>query len=244
MQRILVADDDPHLREVVAFALTRAGFELTEVSDGRGAVAGYAAVDLVVLDIVMPEMDGIEACRQIRARSRVPIVFLSSRDEEFDRVLGLELGADDYLTKPFSPRELVARVRAVLRRAAPSEPASASAGPVPVETSQTLSVGRIRLDPVEHRVTVSPEWLNSPTPNSAITELPFTVTEFALLKALMGRPGKVYTRDELTDLAYGEHYHLSDRTLDSHVRRIRAHFRAFDLDPIETVHGLGYRLRK
>ncbi|MSP54829.1 MAG: response regulator transcription factor [Myxococcales bacterium] len=232
MLRILVADDDPHLREVVAFALTRAGFEVTEVSDGRGAVNGYAAVDLVVLDIVMPEMDGIEACRQIRAKSRVPIVFLSSRDEEFDRVLGLELGADDYLTKPFSPRELVARVRAVLRRAAPADP---TPSPLP----STLSVGRIQLDPVEHRVTVHPDGLNS-----GRVELPFTVTEFAILKALMGRPGKVYTRDELTDLAYGERHHLSDRTLDSHIRRIRAHFRAFDLDPIETVHGLGYRLRK
>ncbi len=224
MPRILVADDDPHLREVVVFALQRAGFDVREVSDGRGAVAGFADVDLVVLDIVMPEMDGIEACRQIRMRSRVPIVFLSSRDEEFDRVLGLELGADDYLTKPFSPRELVARVRAVLRRAAPPE---AAAPPSP-----ELALGRIRLDPVEHRIRVDD------------TELAFTVTEFAILKALLGRPGKVYTRDELTDLAYGENYHLSDRTLDSHVRRIRAHFRAFDLDPIETVHGLGYRLRK
>lgn len=226
MQRILVIDDDPHLREVVAFALTKAGFAVREGSDGRAAVAGHADADLVVLDIVMPELDGIEACRQIRARSRVPIVFLSSRDEEFDRVLGLELGADDYLTKPFSPRELVARVRAVLRRAAP-EPAPAS----PV-----LTLGPIRLDPVEHRVTVES--------GGGVTELAFTVTEFALLKALLGRPGKVYTRDELTELAYGEHYHLSDRTLDSHIRRIRAHFRDFDLDPIETVHGLGYRLRK
>ncbi len=117
MPRVLVADDDAHLREVVVFALKKAGFEVEEAMDGRGAVAGHGAADLVVLDIVMPEMDGLEACRRIRAQSRVPIVFLSSRDEEFDRVLGLELGADDYLTKPFSPRELVARVRAVLRRA-------------------------------------------------------------------------------------------------------------------------------
>lgn len=233
MQRILVVDDDPHLREVVSFALTKAGFSVREGSDGRAAVAGHAEADLVVLDIVMPEMDGIEACRQVRARSRVPIVFLSSRDEEFDRVLGLELGADDYVTKPFSPRELVARVKAVLRRA---EPAPATVPATPSEPMLTL--GRIRLDPVEHRVTVAS------VDGTAPTELPFTVTEFALLKALMGRPGKVYTRDELTTLAYGEHYHLSDRTLDSHVRRIRGHLRAFDLDPVETVHGLGYRLRK
>lgn len=231
MQRVLVVDDDPHLREVVSFALTKAGFSVREGADGRAAVAGYADADLVVLDIVMPEMDGIEACRQVRARSRVPIVFLSSRDEEFDRVLGLELGADDYVTKPFSPRELVARVKAVLRRAEPAPPPTPAGEP-------TLTAGRIRLDPVEHRVTVTS------LDGGPATELPFTVTEFALLKALMGRPGKVYTRDELTTLAYGEHYHLSDRTLDSHVRRIRGHLRAFDLDPVETVHGLGYRLRK
>ncbi len=241
MPRILVADDDPHLREVVAFALTKAGFDVSEVSDGRAAVSVVAEgsalpIDLVVLDIVMPEMDGIEACRRIRARSRVPIVFLSSRDEEFDRVLGLELGADDYLTKPFSPRELVARVRAVLRRAGPPT-AAASAPPSPETPAPTaLILGPIRLDPVEHRVTVEGA--------AGVVELPFTVTEFALLQALMARPGKVYTRDELTDAAYGERYHLSDRTLDSHIRRIRAHFRDAGLDPVETVHGLGYRLRK
>jgi two-component system OmpR family response regulator len=178
----------------------------------------------VVLDIVMPELDGLDACRRIRAQSRVPIVFLSSRDEEFDRVLGLELGADDYLTKPFSPRELVARVRAVLRRASPDQ---STPSPSPL-----LRLGRITLDPIEHRVHVDQ------------TELPLTVTEFALFRALLGRPGKVYTREELTTLAYGDNYHLSDRTLDSHVRRIRAHFRPYDLDPVETVHGLGYRLRK
>ncbi len=226
MQRVLVVDDDPHLREVVAFALTKAGFTVREGADGRAAVAHHADADLVVLDIVMPELDGIEACRQIRARSSVPIVFLSSRDEEFDRVLGLELGADDYLTKPFSPRELVARVRAVLRRAAPA----------PGPATPLLSLGPIHLDPIEHRITVEAE--------GTVTELPFTVTEFAILKALLGRPGKVYTRDELTELAYGEHHHLSDRTLDSHIRRIRGHFRRFALDPVETVHGLGYRLRK
>ena len=224
MPRVLVADDDAHLREVVVFALKKAGFEVEEAMDGRGAVAGHGAADLVVLDIVMPEMDGLEACRRIRAQSRVPIVFLSSRDEEFDRVLGLELGADDYLTKPFSPRELVARVRAVLRRASP-EPDSPAPSPL-------LIFGRITLDPVEHRVHVDR------------AELPLIVTEFALFRALLGRPGKVYTREELTALAYGDNHHLSDRTLDSHIRRIRGHFRPFDLDPVETVHGLGYRLRK
>lgn len=222
MPRVLVTDDDPHLREVVSYALTKAGFEVREAVDGRGAVAGHADVDLVVLDILMPEMDGLEACRLIRATSRVPIIFLSSRDEEFDRVLGLELGADDYLTKPFSPRELVARARAVLRRAAPVEPAPAA----------IVKHGRIRVDAEAHRVFVDDQ------------PLEFTVTEFALLRVLISRPGKAWSRDDLTDHAYGENYHLSDRTLDSHIRRIRAHFRPHGLDPIETVHGLGYRLQK
>lgn len=218
MPTVLVADDDPHLREVVSYALRRAGYAVVEAEDGRGALGACGRVDLVVLDIVMPELDGLEACRQIRVLSRVPIIFLSSRDEEFDRVLGLELGADDYLTKPFSPRELVARVKAVLRRGAP-EPAA------PV-----LRHGRVSLDPEAHRAFCDAQ------------PVEMTVTEFALLRVLLSKPGKAWSRETLIEQAYGENYHLSDRTLDSHVRRIRAHFRPFGLDPIETVHGLGYRL--
>lgn len=225
MSSILVVDDDPHLREVVRYALSRQGLTVREAENGIAALAALATspADLVVLDVVMPEMDGIETCRQIRRTSRVPIVFLSSRDEELDRVLGLELGGDDYLTKPFSTRELVARVKAVLRRTQP-EPASTP--------REILLVGPVRLDTVEHRVFAHD------------TEVVLTVTEFAILRALMGRPGKVYTRDELTDLAYGDGYHLAERTLDSHIRRVRAKFREAPgaLDPVETVHGLGYRL--
>lgn len=224
VQKVLVVDDDPHLREVVRYALTRGGFTVTEASSGAEALRLYraSAPDLVVLDVVMPELDGIETCRELRKLGRTPIVFLSSRDEELDRVLGLEMGGDDYLTKPFSTRELVARVKAVLRRATP-EPAPANAEPV-------LEAAGITLDPAAHRV-----WAGE-------AEVVLTVTEFSLLRVLMTRPGRVYTREELTDRAYGEGHHLAERTLDSHVRRIRQKFRDHGLDPVETVHGLGYRL--
>lgn len=224
MPTILVVDDDPHLREVVRYALARQGFLVVEAQNGVEALKRVAEQkpDLVVLDVVMPELDGIETCRRLRQSSRVPVVFLSSRDEELDRVLGLELGGDDYLTKPFSTRELVARVKAVLRRT--EAPPAETAGEAP------MVVGPIRLDPVEHRLHVGEH------------EVLLTVTEFAILRALMRRPGKVYTREELTELAYGENYHLAERTLDSHIRRIRAKFREHQLDPVETVHGLGYRL--
>lgn len=225
MTTILVVDDDPHLREVVRYALTRQGYTVREATNGAEALRAHATApaDLWVLDIVMPEMDGIEACRELRRSSRVPVVFLSSRDEELDRVLGLELGGDDYLTKPFSTRELVARVKAVLRRSQPAAPEAVA--------EKALAAGGIRLDPVEHRA-----WAGE-------AEVLLTVTEFNLLRTLMTRPGKVYTREELTDRAYGEGHHLAERTLDSHVRRIRAKFREHGLDAVETVHGLGYRLQ-
>jgi len=224
---ILIVDDDDNLREVVRYALDRAGFSVREATDGRHAMRefGTRAPDLVVLDVLMPEMDGIEVCRAIRRTSQVPIVFLSSRDEEVDRVLGLELGGDDYVTKPFSPRELVSRVKAVLRRSLPSTGRN--------EDDETvLRAGPIRMNPERHRVFVEED------------EVRLTVTEFRLLQVLLRRPGRVYTRDELVDRAYPGNHHVSDRTLDSHVRRIRQKFRDHELDPVETVHGLGYRLRQ
>lgn len=229
MARILVVDDDPHLREVLRYALARDGHDVEEARDGAEALrmATASRPDLLVLDIVMPGMDGLEACRELRKTSTVPVVFLSSRDEELDRVLGLEMGGDDYLTKPFSTRELCARVKAVLRRGRPS-----------VRTGDELPVlkaGPIRMDVVEHRL-----WVDMPDGSH---EIVLTVTEFSLLQALLSRPGPAYTREDLTDRAYGEGYHLAERTLDSHVRRIRAKLREHGLDPIETVHGLGYRLR-
>jgi len=224
MPDILVVDDDPNLREVVTYALSRAGFSVRTVRDGREALAEVDRhpPDLVVLDVMMPELDGLEVCRRIRAKGRLPIVFLSSRDEEVDRVLGLEMGGDDYITKPFSTRELVARVRAVLRRAAP---------PDPHETAeQALSWQGLRLDPASRRVFV----------NDA--EVTLTATEFEMLRALLRAPGRVLRRDTLAEATYGPGHHVADRTLDSHVSRMRRKLRDAGIDPITAVRGVGYRL--
>ena len=224
MAVILVVDDDGHIREVVRFALEKAGHSVIEAADGLAALQMAAAqpVDAVVLDIVMPELDGIEVCRRLREQGAVPILFLSSRDDELDRVLGLELGADDYVTKPFSPRELAARVKALLRRAAAAatEPAAAP-----------LRRGDLVLDPQRYKCFWREE------------EIILTVTEFALLRSLMGHVEKVYSRGELVDRAYGLGHAITDRTVDSHVRRIRRKLAAVGADPIETVYGVGYRLR-
>ncbi len=230
MARVLVVDDDGHIREVVRFALQSAGFEVIEASDGSQAlerfetVAATGAIDCVVLDIVMPGEDGLGVCRALRAGSDVPILFLTSRDDEIDRVLGLELGGDDYVVKPFSPRELVARVKAVLRRVARASAPPETAG-------GALRHGALEVDPERHRC----RWAG------AAIEL--TATEFALVSALLGRPGRVYTRDELVDRAWGYDHHITDRTVDSHVRRIRKKLADAGGDPIETVYGVGYRLR-
>jgi two-component system OmpR family response regulator len=222
--RILIADDDSHIREVVRFALERAGHQVIEASNGATALARAAtdAPDLIVLDVLMPEQDGLDVCRRVRAASDVPILFLSSRDEELDRVLGLEIGGDDYVTKPFSPRELVARVKAMLRRA----PAAAS----PDEGARVRR-GDLVLDVERHRCT----WAGD--------EIPLTATEFMLLRSLMTVEDRVYSRDELVERAYGHGHHITARTVDSHVRRIRRKFAACGVDPIETVYGVGYRLR-
>ena len=229
--RILLVDDDPHLREMLGYALRREGYEVHEAGDGAEALRSFAQqpVDLVVLDIMMPELDGLEVCRQLRRGSLVPIVFLSSKAEELDRVLGLELGGDDYVTKPFSPRELVSRVRAVLRRS--------QAPPLPLAEDQAdpeaLVMGPLRLDPQAHRCTVHG------------VELALTLTEFRMLQALLSAPGRAYSRDELVERSYEGRHFVSGRTVDSHVRRIRAKLRDAGMDDvIETVHGLGFRLRK
>ncbi|MGK0360569.1 MAG: two-component system OmpR family response regulator [Bradymonadia bacterium] len=230
MARVLIVDDDKNIREVVRFALTRAGHDVVEAADGRAALRAVAeqSIDAVVLDIIMPEEDGLEVCRKIRAQvgpqRAVPILFLSSRDDEFDRVLGLEIGGDDYVTKPFSPRELVARVKAMLRRASMQRPE-------PTAASTMLEHGSLRIDPERHRCF----WDG--------TEIVLTVTEFSLLQMLLSRPGRVYTRDDLVARVWGVGHHITDRTVDSHIRRIRAKFAEVDGDPVETVYGLGYRLR-
>jgi len=225
MAKVLVVDDDGHIREVVRCALETAGHTVREAADGQAALRCFREepCDVVVLDILMPEMDGLEVCRKLREHSPVPIVFLSSRDEEIDRVIGLEIGADDYVIKPFSPRELVARVKALLRRmAAPA--ADASEAP--------LRRGALVLDTQRYKCF----W--------GTTEVMLTVTELGLLRSLMGAPGRVYTRSELVDRAYGLGHAITDRTIDSHIRRLRRKFSDVGADPIETVYGVGYRVRE
>ena len=226
MPTILVVDDDPHIREVVCFALKKDGFATVEAGDGEQALARFRELhpDLVVLDIVMPELDGAAVCRALRRISTVPIVFLSSRDDEVDRILGLELGGDDYVTKPFSPRELVARVRAILRRGKGEARDPLAPGGHPLEH------GRLRLD------------LDRYTAFWQGQEVVLTLTEFGILRTLLTHPGKVFNRDQLMDGSYQDYRVVSDRTMDSHVRRVRAKFKALGADPIETLHGIGYRL--
>jgi two-component system, OmpR family, response regulator len=227
---ILIADDDPHIREVVKFALEKAGFLTAQAGDGRETVELVSALspDLLVLDIIMPEMDGIEVCRRIRAHSATPIVFLSSRDEEVDRIVGLEMGGDDYVSKPFSPRELVARVKAVLRRGEKSYAAEEPAQGPP--SGKILRHGLLEVDTDRFEA----RWDGKP--------LTLTVTEFGIIRTLASRPGKVFTRDELMSAAYAYDNIVTDRTIDSHVRRVRKKFADVGSDPVETVHGVGYRL--
>jgi two-component system OmpR family response regulator len=220
MPTVLVVDDEPPSVDVVSYALAGAGLRVRAAGDGVRALEILDAepVDLVVLDVVLPELDGLSLCRRLRAARRaVPIVFLSSRGEEVDRILGLELGGDDYLAKPFSPRELVSRVQAVLRRSAGAE---AGGGVVH---------GRLTIDVAAHRVCVG----------GARVEL--TPTEFGVLLALLERPGRVLSRAQLIDRAYRHDNHITERTIDTHVRRLRGKLRRLGVDPVETVFGLGYR---
>jgi len=222
MASVLVVDDDAHIREVARFALARAGHAVELASDGGVALERMqrGGIDLVVLDVLMPELDGFALCRRLRAHGHVPIVFLSSRGEEADRVLGLELGADDYLAKPFSPRELVARVAAVLRRTSPA--------PVP-EARPLLAIGPVAIDRDRHEVRVGE------------TPLPVTATELKLLATLAQHRGRVLSRGQLIGAVYGDDHHISERTIDTHVRNLRAKLAARGADVIETIHGVGYR---
>lgn len=229
MPRILIVDDDPAIRDVVRFALARAGFETEDAADGAVALAQILRTppDLIVLDVQMPELDGTELCRAVRRTSQVPILFLSSRTDEIDRVVGLEIGGDDYLTKPFSPRELVARVKAILRRGSAPEAPSLQAE---LLRPELLRQGRLTLDLGAIRAA----WDGQ--------EVALTATEFGILRTLMTRPGRAVSRDALMDGAYAVERVVSDRTIDSHVRRVRAKFAALGAAPIETLPGFGYRL--
>jgi len=224
MPNLLLVDDDPHLLEVLRFALEQAGHRLRTASNGVQALRAVAQQlpDLIVLDVLMPELDGTEVCRRLRAEGhRVPILFLSSRADEIDRVLGLELGGDDYLAKPFSPRELVARVKALLRRA---QPAPAAAPRLVVHGRLVLDLDRFEVEWAGQRSTLTP-------------------AEFGILRTLMRYPGRVCSRDALMDGTYEVHKVVSDRTMDSHVRRVRAKLAGLGAgEVIETLHGVGYRL--
>jgi two-component system, OmpR family, response regulator len=219
---ILVVDDDPHIRDVVRFAFEKTGMAISIAQDGKDALRQFDGRihDLVVLDIGMPEMDGLEVCRQIRKTSDTPILFLSARDEEIDRILGLEIGGDDYVTKPFSPRELVARVNAILKRAGGRN-----------ETVKVLQHGDLKLDAARHSVLFRDRAVD------------LTAMEFAILAALLARPEIVFSREQLMGAAYGPQTFVSERTIDSHIRNVRAKFAAAGCeDVIATVHGVGFRL--
>ncbi len=225
-RKILVVDDEPKLVRVVREYLEHDGYRVVSAGDGREALDRFRQErpDLVVLDLMLPELDGLEVCRRIRRDSGVPIIMLTARAEELDELIGLELGADDYVAKPFSPRTLLARVRSVLRRA------------VPVEGSEApLSVGPLRVDPFRHEAT----WEGAP--------LALTPTEFRLLSALARRPGRVFGRLELLERIQGEAYAGYERTVDAHVKNLRKKLVGAGGDKaaesVATVPGVGYKLQ-
>lgn len=222
---VLIVDDDPHIRDVVRFALGKSGFATIEAGDGRAALAAFGErrPDLIVLDIGLPELDGLDVCREVRKSSDVPILFLSSHDSEVDRILGLEIGGDDYVAKPFSPRELVARVKVILKRMRAPEPAASA--------SAALEHGLVSLDPEQHVASYAGQ------------PVTLTATEFALLREFLRRPQHVRDRNSLIAGAYAANGQVSDRTVDSHIRHIRSKFEAVGCQCIiETLHGVGYKL--
>ena len=222
MADILIIDDDPQIREVLRIALKQAGFTTREAGDGAEGLAKAlnGRDDLIILDIGLPALDGFELCRRLRAEKETPVLFLTARDDEIDRVLGLELGGDDYVSKPFSARELVARVRAILKR-------SSGQGRV----GGTLRRGVLEIAPDRHLCRIDGQ------------DVALTQREMAILAHLMARPENVFSKPQLSDAVYGPAIHVSDRTLDSHLRNLRAKLRAAGAaDAIETVHGVGLRM--
>ena len=222
---ILIVDDDPQIRSVLSIALRQAGMDPSEAGDGAEGLAKARSgrFDMVVLDIGLPEMDGLEVCRRLRATDNTPILFLTARDDEIDRVLGFELGGDDYVTKPFSPRELVARIKAILKRTGQAQGTN--------DNQPALQTGNLEIDPTRHRCLV----------NGAPVAL--TAREMGILSHLMTRPDQVVPRPALTDAVYGVNIHVSDRTVDSHLRNLRAKLAEAGCDDaIETIHGVGIRM--
>jgi two-component system, OmpR family, response regulator ChvI len=230
---VTVVEDEDTIREMVCLALGREGYRAEAFGDGLTAWEALARglPDLVILDIGLPRLDGLEICRRLRARSEtLPIIFVTSREEEFDRVLGLEIGADDYLCKPFSLRELMARVKVLLRRGSIGKSGELQ---TPSNDDQPLVVGLLAIDPLRLSVT----WDGR--------RVALTVTEILLLQGLVRRPGIVKTREQLMQDAYPDRVSVSDRTIDSHIKRVRRKFQAVDaaFDCIEGVYGAGYRYR-
>lgn len=223
MTRILIVEDEPSLSEPLAYLLTREGYETVVAADGLDALTEFdrTGADLVLLDLMLPGLAGTEVCRELRQRSAVPIIMLTAKDSEVDIVVGLELGADDYVTKPYSTRELLARIRAVMRR-------QIDAGDI---DESVLSVGSVRMDVEKHQVTVDG------------TVVPMPLKEFELLELLLRNAGRVLTRGQLIDRVWGADYFGDTKTLDVHVKRIRSKIEPDPANPrlLVTVRGLGYR---
>jgi len=220
MPRILIVDDEPHILELAKMYLEREGFQVEGVANGRDALAKQAASkpDFIILDLMLPDIDGFEVCRQIRTKSDVPILMLTARKEDVDKIVGLELGADDYFTKPFNPRELVARVKAILRRY--------QAGP---KADKIIELSRLRIDLTRHEVTVSGQPIKLRT------------KEFALLATFAQNLGMVFSRDKLLDLVWGYDYYGETRTVDVHVNHLREKLVGSGVS-IETLRGTGYKM--
>ena len=226
---IALVDDDKNILQSLSVALEAEGFAVRTYNDGAEALKAMTAqpVDLAILDIKMPRMDGMELLANLRKQSAMPVIFLTSKDDEVDEVLGLRMGADDYIKKPFSQRLLVERIRALLRRG------EIARGAADAQAEPVIQRGDLTLDPGRHQCT----WKTQ--------DVDLTVTEFLILKSLAMRPGHVKSRDQLMDGAYGEHIYVDDRTIDSHIKRLRKKFKSVDSEfgQIETLYGVGYRYR-
>ncbi len=229
-QTIALVDDGRNILTSVSMALEAEGYEVRTFTDGASALQGLTSnpVDLAVLDIKMPRMDGMELLTRLRSHTGMPIIFLTSKDDEVDELLGLKMGADDYIKKPFSQRLLLERIRTILRRHATHD----AANDEPKQDAIVLR-GDLMLDSSRHLCA----WKERP--------VELTVTEFLIVKALASRPGHVKSRDQLMDAAYGEHIYVDDRTIDSHIKRLRKKFKSIDdeFGQIETLYGIGYRYR-
>jgi two-component system response regulator ChvI len=240
MQTIALVDDDRNILTSVSIALEAEGYKVETYTDGASALDGLLArpPQLAIFDIKMPRMDGMELLRRLRQKSDIPVIFLTSKDEEIDELFGLKMGADDFITKPFSQRLLVERVKAILRRAASRENMAAAGGstakPGSEQQVRTLERGQLVMDQERHTCT----WKGDP--------VTLTVTEFLILQSLAQRPGVVKSRDALMDAAYDEQVYVDDRTIDSHIKRLRKKFKMVDtdFDMIETLYGVGYRFRE